>query len=338
MPAATGHNPKGWATGAGGFTAWENVRVYSGTTWKYAQRVFRCISPGVWAEVWNNRPVTTTGSASGTTYNSTTVTGTVDPNNFTSTPRFFYKKSTEGAYTAGAVLPNITGDGAQATSASLTGLTENTTYNYYLSAVNDAGTSDVPNINSVTTAYDCRVDVNGVPLGTGWIGTEQPAVYSGTCGNRTYQIPTKYTKTGCPDSTVNGTSVSSPDCTCLDCIRDCFTSSAVACDGCGSATLYTANAGSNCTSYTVGSCGTWTSSFTVEGYGPFAVSGGTYGHVEVSIFGWMYVVYDPVYGWKPIYDGTCNGVKGPGNVQRCDVSGALRVVGEDQCVPTYQPA
>lgn len=335
MPATSGNNPKGWATGGSDFTPWANVRVYSGVTWNYAKRVFRCVSPGQWAEVWNNRPVTTTGSASSTTYNSTTVTGTVDPNHFTSTPRFFYKKSTEGTYTAGATLPSITGDGAQATSASLTGLTENTIYNYYLSAVNDAGTSDVPNVNSVTTAYDCRLDANGVPLGPGWGSTTLAAVYSGTCGNRTYQIPTKYTKTGCPDSTVNGTSVSSPDCN-----STCFDASAVDCAGCGSATLYTAKAGSNCTSYTSGSCGTWESvGDTTYGWGPFAVSGGTYGHVEFSQWGWYYVVYNPTYGqWQGVYDYGCGGLAAPGNVQRCNVSpNPWRVTGTDTCIYPTAP-
>jgi hypothetical protein len=56
---------------------------------------------------------------------------------------------------------------------------------------------------------DCRRHDAG---GRDWATTTLSAVYSGSCGNRTYQIPTRYTKTGCPSYDVAGTNVSSPDC------------------------------------------------------------------------------------------------------------------------------
>lgn len=56
---------------------------------------------------------------------------------------------------------------------------------------------------------DCRRHDAG---GRDWGTTTLSAVYSGSCGNRTYQIPTRYTKDGCPSYDVAGSTVSSPDC------------------------------------------------------------------------------------------------------------------------------
>jgi hypothetical protein len=56
---------------------------------------------------------------------------------------------------------------------------------------------------------DCREHDAG---GSGWTPETLAAVYSGTCGGTTYQIPTRYTKTGCPTYTRNGTTVSDPFC------------------------------------------------------------------------------------------------------------------------------
>jgi hypothetical protein len=48
--------------------------------------------------------------------------------------------------------------------------------------------------------------------GRDWLPTTLPAVYSGSCGNQTYQIPTRYTKDGCPSYDVAGSTVAAPDC------------------------------------------------------------------------------------------------------------------------------
>jgi hypothetical protein len=56
---------------------------------------------------------------------------------------------------------------------------------------------------------DCREHDAG---GSGWTPETLAAVYSGTCGGTTYQIPTRYTKTGCPTYTRNGTTVADPFC------------------------------------------------------------------------------------------------------------------------------
>lgn len=56
---------------------------------------------------------------------------------------------------------------------------------------------------------DCREHDAG---GSGWTPETLAAVYSGTCGGTTYQIPVRYTKTGCPTYTRNGTTVADPFC------------------------------------------------------------------------------------------------------------------------------
>lgn len=185
--------------GGSTFKNWVNVKANDGT-WKDAKKVFVHNGSG-WTEVWNNRPVTTTGAGSSSAYNEITVTGTVDPNNFVATPRFYYKTSSESTYTADTILTDISGDGAQSVgNRTIIGLVENTTYNYYLSATNAAGTSDI-SVGSVTTPYDCRLDANGVPIGPGWSSSSVTTYNNscGTCGLRDTTVTT-YTKAGCGNS------------------------------------------------------------------------------------------------------------------------------------------
>lgn len=199
MPNSNSHTPKGWATGAGGFTSWVNVKVYQ-SGWQNAKKVFRCISPGVWTEVWSNRPVVTTAVGSSSAFDRITANGAVNPNNFSATPRFYYKKNADGVYTAGTELTALTGDTSQDVTSTITGLVENTTYNYYLSATNSAGTSDIPTVRNVTTPLDCRTVANG---GTGWSSSSSSVdVGCGTCGRKTVTTTT-YTKTGCGNSPYN---------------------------------------------------------------------------------------------------------------------------------------
>ena len=57
---------------------------------------------------------------------------------------------------------------------------------------------------------DCRK--LGAEGGRDWVPTALAPVYSGSCGNRTYQIPTRYSKTGCPSYDVAGATVADPNC------------------------------------------------------------------------------------------------------------------------------
>lgn len=196
MPNSNNHTPKGWATGAGGFTSWINVKGYQ-NGWQNAKRVFRCISPGVWTEVWSNRPVVTTAVGTSSAFDRITANGAVDPNNFSATPRFYYKKNADSTYTADTELTALTGDSFQDVTSTITGLTENTQYNYYLLATNSAGTSDTPTVRNVTTPLDCRTVANG---GTGWgSSTSSVGAGCGQCGQKTVTTVT-YTKTGCVNS------------------------------------------------------------------------------------------------------------------------------------------
>ncbi len=162
---------------------------------------------------------------------------------------------------------------------------------------------------------DCRRHDAG---GRDWGTTTLSAVYSGSCGNRTYQIPTRYTKDGCPSYDVAGSTVSSPDCN-----SGCFTASSVDCAGCGSATLYTANSGSGCTTYTTGSCGSWTSYFD---FVTIQLNNGQY--VTGTIWGWL---YSDSAGTANASCSGGSGLVGPENVDSCSVGG-YRKTGTDQCV------
>ena len=193
MPATDLNKPpKGFATGASAFTAWADVRHCTApNTWSYAKKVFAHNGSG-WVEVWNNRPVTTTAAGTSSAFDRITANGAVDPNNLSATPRFYYKKNADSTYTAGAELTALTGDTSQNVTSTITGLTENTTYNYYLLASNSAGTSDTPTVRNVTTPINCD------QAAAGWSSSAAPAVTvgCGTCGSRT-TVTTTYTKTGC---------------------------------------------------------------------------------------------------------------------------------------------
>lgn len=67
---------------------------------------------------------------------------------------------------------------------------------------------------------DCRK--LGAEGGRDWLPTTLPAVYSGSCGNRTYQIPTRYSKDGCPYYDVPGTTIADPNCNKYD--TNCYNS------------------------------------------------------------------------------------------------------------------
>ena len=226
MPATNlSKQPKGWATypsAGASFSPWADVQYCTApSTWQYAKKVFAHDGTG-WVEVWNNRPVTVNGAGSSSAYDRITVTGTVDPNHFDSTPRFYYKKSTDSIYTADTALSTISGDGSQSVgSRTITGLVENTTYNYYLSATNIAGTSDNSSVISVTTPYDCRTQAEGA---AGWSSTttyttSTSGCGSCTCGSSTHtDSSTTYTKTGCTSYVVNTTG------TCSGCTNETYIS------------------------------------------------------------------------------------------------------------------
>ena len=109
---------------------------------------------------------------------------------------------------------------------------------------------------------DCRRHDAG---GRDWTTTTLSAVYSGSCANRTYQIPTRYTKDGCVSYDVAGATVSSPDCnsSCFDITTSTVYSGSCTSRTSATRTTYTAKSGSGCTSYYVD--GTYTADPTCAG-------------------------------------------------------------------------
>lgn len=155
---------------------------------------------------------------------------------------------------------------------------------------------------------DCRLYDAG---GRDWSAPTTVVTYNGSCGNRTQTTTVTRTKTGCPND-VRSTTVASPDCN-----SGCFTASAVNCDGCGSATYYTANAGSGCTSYQVGSCGTWVAQ---TGDLDFTPSGGKY-YFYTETPGYYNVAFDncnPSCGFPQANIGSYY-------ITRCSVTGEYRI-------------
>lgn len=123
---------------------------------------------------------------------------------------------------------------------------------------------------------DCRkFDEAG---GRDWSAPSTTYSYTGTCGNRQLVTTVTRTKTGCPND-VRVSYSSSPNCT-----ADCFDISTDYCNGCGSRTIYTAKTGTNCTSYTVGSCGTW-DYYDAPQYSSVNIEGTIVSYYG-SLFGW----------------------------------------------------
>lgn len=165
---------------------------------------------------------------------------------------------------------------------------------------------------------DCRKYDAG---GRDWSAPSTVVTYSGSCGNRTQTTTVTRTKTGCPDD-VRATTVSSPDCN-----SGCFTATPVNCDGCGSRTDYIAKSGTNCTSYTVGSCGTWTEAFIF--FTTVPVINGTYPYVSSGAFG---NYYSDASGNTSYYNYSCGGIAAPGGLEYCSATDTYRVVGADTCI------
>ena len=127
-------------------------------------------------------PSATTGAASSVTQSGATVSGTVDPQGMATTYRFEYGTSSSyGLQTA--EVDAGSGTGAVDASATLTGLTSDTTYHYRVVATNAAGvtrgsdrtlktdarpgppgatTGSARNVSAVAARLSASVDPNGL--------------------------------------------------------------------------------------------------------------------------------------------------------------------------------
>ena len=106
-------------------------------------------------EIWAvSAPAATTDSATFVSSSSTTLNGTVNPNDALTTVVFEYGLSTSYGSTATAVQSPLTGTTSQAVSAGITGLTQGTTYHYRVVATNSAGTGSGSD-RTFTTSESC---------------------------------------------------------------------------------------------------------------------------------------------------------------------------------------
>ncbi len=134
---------------------------------------------------------------------------------------------------------------------------------------------------------DCRRHDAG---GRDWGTTTLSPVYSGSCASITYQIPTRYTKDGCPSYDVPGSNVAAPNC--AGCTGTPYVSNS--CDGCGSITTTPGTGG--CPDSSSGSCGSWNYIDPFSGSSPSSVSVGgvtynqsLYGYTDYSSCGYCQI-------------------------------------------------
>ena len=118
-----------------------------------------------------NAPAVFTGAASNTTYTTTDLNGTVNPNGLATTAHFEYGTTTSyGTNTADQSIGS--GSSTVPVSASLSGLTPGTTYHYRLVATNAGGTSNGADATFFTGAGNLDLTLGGTgkvttPIGGG---------------------------------------------------------------------------------------------------------------------------------------------------------------------------
>jgi|GEM_PF-2078110 len=105
-------------------------------------------------------PTVTTGTSSGVGATSATVSGTVNANNTIATDSVQYGTTTSYTTTVVANPGTATGSSATSISATLSGLTPNTTYHYRIKAANTSGTSNGPDATFTTLASPPSVATN----------------------------------------------------------------------------------------------------------------------------------------------------------------------------------
>jgi uncharacterized delta-60 repeat protein len=103
-------------------------------------------------------PTVTTDAASSITATCATLNGTVNPNGQTATAQFQYGPTTSYGSTVNVTLSPNNGTNAQAVSAALSGLTQNTLYHYRLTATNNGGSSYGTDLTFTTPLADTDHD------------------------------------------------------------------------------------------------------------------------------------------------------------------------------------
>jgi hypothetical protein len=139
--------------GGTGFLEWEDggAPAMTSTQWNEANTALASDCAG--SSSTPSAPAVVTGSASGVTSTAATLTGTVNPEGAATTYQFQYGTSTSyGSVTPASPASAGSGTSAVSESASLSGLSASTTYDYRLVATNATGTTDGSNQTFTTSA------------------------------------------------------------------------------------------------------------------------------------------------------------------------------------------
>lgn len=173
---------------SGSWSAWQYLKTKTEGSWEFVKKVY-VKSNGSWVEVWNARPEVTSGSFTASA-SSLSFSGSVDPNNFTSTAYYNYREAGTSTWTAsGTTATGSPADGSRSFSVTASIANPYKNWEAQAMATNAGGTSDAGS----TVTLDCRQHDAG---GSGWSSSDSSnASTCDSCGTVTTRT---YTKSGCP--------------------------------------------------------------------------------------------------------------------------------------------
>jgi hypothetical protein len=207
VPAVSPYNPRGYDANNGTPKPWYSVKGYltDGGAVQTAKKVWmRNADNSDWIEVWNARPIITgigvTSANDGTNNTKLTFTGTVDPLGFSTSVKVFYRKTGSSAFSVSSTSTISAVFGGQSFSIVISSLSDGTSYDYYIEAVNVGGTSTTA-IAATTTNVNCTEGSTGFVSIACTDCSESISQGCGTCGLQyKTRTRTKYGKTGCSNT------------------------------------------------------------------------------------------------------------------------------------------
>jgi hypothetical protein len=133
------------------FNDWNTVAGGTGTSYANGATYPFTASVTLYAQWTGSPPSVTTGAATSVTSSTATLNGRVNPNGYTTTYYFEYGTTTSYGTTTTSTSAG-SGTSAVAATASLTGLSPGTTYDFQLVATNANGTTDGGNLTFTTSS------------------------------------------------------------------------------------------------------------------------------------------------------------------------------------------